>query len=561
MPHGPEDTAFDVDPRILGPQDQQPLPIAPTDPAPDPTPAAPAVDFWKGLVDQGFIQGDPTYYSEGRAQPGEYAHALRVAWGAMAGADQSVKDKFWVDLVDQGFIEGDPTFYSDPDTIAQPAEFENAFVVADQAAIGAGGTPSPSAPGLPPGPRPPTPPGTEERGTPTASSVIPEDARLVRITNPAGSDLDEIFVLIGSAFGVDLAFEIGSRDRLNELFGGPDAFDDVQTLTQANFDASGAITVGDVDEVLGATGSIQAQMERDLRSAGLENPPQWLAQDHEAMTRWVVGVNEGFSAERLWVEVSDTNAFKERFSGLDTIFDQEGTNQFTTAIAEFTRREGLIRQSINTRRGPGADTSIDYVSGLIGGGWQPAEIDELLILERQLRDSPEALDNMNQILAFQELPELTPDDFISFLQDGQRLAVDPAFIPGDLFEGINDALRFQALIEEGLQIDLEFATELGEGVSDTIASPTQFSERARLAAIEIARNTTELDRQTLGISRDDIIAAAFGEESPSGKSVSEISELLERLGRDRAKRATGLPGAASFVDALGRLRVQGSSNL
>ena len=407
----------------------------------------------------------------------------------------------------------------------------------------------------------PSPPGTERVGPPEASSVIPEGARLVRITDPAGSDLDELFILIGSAFGVDIAFEIGSRERLDELFGGPDSFDDVTTLTQSAFDNSGAITVGDVDEAIGATGSIQAQMERNLRAAGLENPPQWLAQDQQAMARWMVGVNEGFSAERLWSDISDTDAFKGRFAGLDTIFTQLGTNQFVTAIAEFTNREGAIRSSINQRRGPGADTSIEYVSSLIASGWQPAEIDELLVLERQLRDSPEALDNMNQILAFQELPELTPDDFISFLQDGQRLAVDPAFIPGDLFEGINDALRFQALIEEGLQIDLEFATELGEGTSDEIRSPAQFSERARLAAIEIARNTTEIERETLGISREAIIAAAFGEESPTGESVSEINELLERLGRDRAKRATGLPGAASFVDALGRLRVQGSSNL
>lgn len=407
----------------------------------------------------------------------------------------------------------------------------------------------------------PAPPGTERIGPPGASSVIPEGARLVRITDPTGTDLDELFILIGSAFGVDIAFEIGSRDRLNELFGGPDAFDDVQTLTQNQFDASGAITVGDVDEALGATGSIQAQFERDLRSAGLENPPQWLAQDQEAMTRWLVGVNEGFSAERLWVEISDTEAFKGRFGGLNTLFDQLGTNQFVTAIAEYTNRESQIRQSILARRGPGGDTSIDYVSGLIGAGWRPAEIDELLILEQQLSDNPEALDNMNQILAFQDLPELSADDFITFLQEGQRSALDPNFVPGDLFEGINDALRFQALLEEGIEIDLEFAAELGEGVSEGILSPSAFSERARLAAIEIARNTTELERQTLGIERDDIVAFFFGEESPSGKPTSEIGELLERLGRDRARRATGLPNVPSFIDALGRLRVQGLSNL
>ena len=403
-------------------------------------------------------------------------------------------------------------------------------------------------------------PGVEDPEGNLVSTRIPADLRLIRVLNPKGSDAAELFTLVGDVFGVELGFEVGDIARLRELFGGVDAFDNVTTLTQQQFDES-ILIVGTVDEIAGSTESLQARFERDLRAAGLENPPQWLAQDQQAMTRWLAGVNDGFSAERLWSEISDTDAFKGRFAGLDTVFDQLGTNQFITAIAEFTNREALIRQHITTRRGPGADTSIEYVSSLIASGWQPAEVDELLVLERQLRDSPEALDNMNQILAFQELPELSPDDFISFLQDGQRFAIDPDFIPGDLFEGINDALRFQALIEEGIQIDEQFATDLGEGVSDAVLSPDQFSERARFAAIEIARNTTELDRQTLGITREDIIAATFGEESPSGKSVSEISELLERLGRDRAKRATGLPSAASFVDAFGRLRVQGSSNL
>ena len=399
-------------------------------------------------------------------------------------------------------------------------------------------------------------PSTERIG----DTRVPADLQLIRILNPKGSDAAELFTLVGTVFGVEVGFEVGDIARLNELFGGVEAFDNVTTLNQQQFDES-ILIVGTVDEIAGSTESLQARFERDLRAAGLENPPQWLAQDQQAMTRWMIGVNKGFSAERLWSEISDTEAFKGRFAGLDTVFTQLGTNQFITAIAEYTSRENAIRGFITTRRGPAADTSIEYVSSLIASGWSPAEVDELLVLERQLRDSPEALDNMNQILAFQELPELSPDDFISFLQDGHRFALDPAFVPGELFEGINDALRFQALLEEGIRIDEQFATDLGEGVSDTVLSPAQFTDRARIAAIEIARNTTELERQTLGITEEDIVAVMFGNESPSGKSVSEISELLERLGRDRAKRATGLPSAASFVDSLGRLRVQGSSNL
>ena len=416
-------------------------------------------------------------------------------------------------------------------------------------------TPSPFTPA------PEPPPGTRRVGPPEGSSVIPDDTRLVRITDPAGSDLDELFVLIGSAFGIELAFEIGDQDRLDHLFGGVGSFANVETVNQAQFDNSGAITVGDVDEVLGSTGSIQAQLERDMRAAGQENPPTWLVEDHTAMAAWITTVNEGFSMERTWTEVSKTDAFKARFQGLDTVLDQLGTNSLVTGIAEFVGRENEIRQAILARRGPGADVSPGYVSCLFGGGWQRVEVEELLILEQRVKADPGMLDNINDILRFQQLPELSADDFITFLQEGQRQGADPNFTPGALFEGINDALRFQALIEQDIVISEEFATSLGEGVSEDIASADQFSERARIAAIEIMRNTNDIERNALGIERDDIIAAAFGEESPSGKSVSEINELLERLGRDRARRATGLGNVGSFVDVLGRLRVQGSSNL
>ena len=171
------------------------------------------------------------------------------------------------------------------------------------------------------------------------------------------------------------------------------------------------------------------------------------------------------------------------------------------------------------------------------------------------------MDNINQILTFQGLDPLGADDFISFLQDQDAMTIDPSHAPGQVFEAVNDALRFQALIDQGITISNEFATSLGEGTSETIVNAGTYSEQARIAAIESARNADELTLHKYDLTRDDIIAATFGEVSPSGRSTSEVNELLMKMGRERSKAATGFQSAASYTDALGRLRVQGLSNL
>jgi hypothetical protein len=170
------------------------------------------------------------------------------------------------------------------------------------------------------------------------------------------------------------------------------------------------------------------------------------------------------------------------------------------------------------------------------------------------------MDNINEILAFQGLPELSPDDFISFLQDQDALTLDPGFTPGELFEGVNDALRFQALLTEGLDIGLDFATDLGTGTSEGIGSEEQFSKMAQLAASFIASNARELSFDKMGLERDDIIAAMFGEVREGGRPVSEVNAILEQFAKERSKAAQGFTRVQSFIDRLGRPVTQGFSD-
>ena len=404
-------------------------------------------------------------------------------------------------------------------------------------------------------------PGTATVGTAGTTTIIPTGMRLVKISDPSGTDAATMYFLVGDVYGVNLAYQIGDDTDLTAMFGGVAAFDDVTTTTQREFDGSDTLTVGSVDEIAGATGSLQAQFDRDMRAAGLENPPAWITADKDAMVRYVNAVNEGWSPERMWGSLSGTQAFKTRFDGLDVVMGQLGTTSLVSGVAEYTNRETQMRSALLSSRGPSADTSPEYVSSLIAAGWKPAEVGELLGLEKRVKDNPEALDNINSILAFQGLDTLDADDFVSFLQDQDAQTIDPSFAPGQVFEAVNDALRFQALIDEGINISAEFATDLGEGTSEAIGSVEQYSAQAQMAAQELARNSDELALKKYGLDRNDVIAVNFSEESPSGKSVSDINEILERVGKERAKAATGFASASSYTDALGRLRVQGLSNL
>ncbi len=403
----------------------------------------------------------------------------------------------------------------------------------------------------PPGTTVLPPPGTQVVG----DATLPTGMRLIRVTNPTGSDAPAIFYAVSTVFGVEVAYEIGDRARVTELFGSTDSFGEVTTQTQTQFDNSEALTVGSVDEILGATGSLQAQFERDMRAAGLENPPAWMQADKKAMATFITAANERWSAERTWGTMSTLDSFKDRFAGLDLVMQQLGSTSFIDGITEYTGREAEIRSFLIGTRGPGTDTSPDYVKNLVGSGWQPAEVGELLSLEKRVKANPGALDNINQILDFQGQQTLAPDDFVSFLRDQDLVATGG--VPSDMFEGINDALRFQALLTEGLEVDLDFATALGTGTSDAIASEESFSRQAQLAAGFIAANSAELDFDKLGLSREDIISATFGEANEGGKTVSEVNSILEQFSRERSKAAQGFAGSQSFIGSDGRLQTQG----
>lgn len=394
-------------------------------------------------------------------------------------------------------------------------------------------------------------PGTEAVG----NTVLPEGMRLVKVTNPAGSDAAAIYYAVGDVYGVEVAYEIGTQDDLTAEFGGVDAFGSFSTVTQTQFDNSDILTVGPVDEIMGSTESLQAQYERDMRAAGLEAPPQWMLNDPTAMATFVTATNEGWSAERTWGALAKLDSFKERFGGIETIQNQLGTGSVHEAVGEYLSRESEVRAALLRYRGPNTNVDTEYVSSLIGAGWQGSEVADLLELEREVKENQAALENINEILVYRGLDPLTPDDFADYLRDEARTS-DPDFTPGEVFEAVNDALRLTALEQAGIEgISAEVAASLGTGISYSIDSPDMFNDEAQYVAGVVAANAHALDLGSYGLDQDKVLQHFLGQSDDP-----DVGRKLEKLGRERNIAAQGYASTSAYIDAEGRLRAQGLSD-
>ena len=386
-------------------------------------------------------------------------------------------------------------------------------------------------------------PGTTNIG----GTVVPVGAQLIRLRSPAGSEDPTIFFLEYKAFGVTVRYEIGNRDAAIAAFGGDflDQFDGVTTLSQQQFDEEGT-TLGLLDEIAGSTESIQSRFERGIRELGLGDLPQWMREDTEIMTILMLGTEEELDAGTIANQLSQTGGFAAEYPGWEALQGFMGGATILDTIDEYSRRRTELTSLIRRYRGPDTDVSNQYLGTLIGTGWEAREAAQILEGERQL-SSGEALANLNDILTFNQMETVDEGGFLELMRGNAA---------PEVFEAINDALRRKALSEEGIDVDVDFAVSLGAGSSTAVADLASFGGSARQAALDILNNGRELEAGKFGITREEIVAASFGEPLSS-----ETDAKLAQFGRERRAAAGGFAFGGGFIDAEGRLRMQGTAAL
>lgn len=374
------------------------------------------------------------------------------------------------------------------------------------------------------------------------------EGTLVRVRNPAGSDAPDLYFVVVKWRGVELSYEIGDLDRLTELFGGVDAFDTMRTHTQAGYDNQGFVDVGFIDQMLGATETIESTLERETRALGMEDLPSWIAGSDEALALIATAAADEWSQGRLWEELSNTGAFEDRFGAVIGRY-QEGNVTVQDAVNQIIADENEMRAALRPFSGDDAETT-EVIHEMLNLGWTAGAAAQVLEAGEALVRDPDAFRIANFILGQSGLPLLDEAGYINALN---------GVGPQETIEALNTANAGRALAESGIDIDnddLRLLLELVD-TSDRLLTADSWREMSQELAFNMIRFNTEIDAEKLGIAEDDLIAAAFGREAPSGKSSGEVMGLLARFERDRRAASEGFEGSTGFLDDQGRLRIQG----
>lgn len=378
-------------------------------------------------------------------------------------------------------------------------------------------------------------------------TVIPEGATLVKVNNPTGSDATALYYLTYEWKGVTYSFEVGDSERLNELFGGESRFDEKKTMNQTRFDGAGYVIAGSADPLLGADESFTALMDRETKAAGMEDLPAWIEDSTDALGILSQGAALGWTTGRIWDELAKTDAFTERFGATIDLYRREGTN-VQDAVQQILADEGSIAKVVRFYGEPGADYDSDYLQRALAGGWTAQSAAQVLEATNQLTRNPTALRDANAVLIASGLAPVDEAGFINIMLGGA---------PDDVTEAINTANADRALRDAGLD-DVDMKLLLGiVDTTDRVLTVDSFRTIASELASNFARFSTELDREAFGIGEDEVTAALFGRESPSGRSAGDVLNTLARFQRDRQAASRGVAGNVGFVDQSGNLRFQG----
>jgi hypothetical protein len=309
--------------------------------------------------------------------------------------------------------------------------------------------------------------------------------------------------------------------------------------------------VGDIDEMQlpdNINMSLGQQIQEDLALLGLEGLPTWMQGDPAAMLLAVQSSNEGWSAGRFATELSQTAGFKSRFTGFDDFMALHGDSTVLGNIDAYLNEEARLRQALFNARGPNTNVDYSYLGALLGQGWTADEAQNVLRAEQQFNDNPEALADLNAILAARGLGEATAGDFLNVLLGNEDA------VPGEIFDALNDALFLDALAQQDIDIDNLLSESFGTDVAEFVAGPGAFDEMAQNIARALGDNSVDIALRRYGLTAKDLITGL-------AENQGEMLVKLSKLSRERQAAGEGFSSSTANIDERGRLRLAGLGNV
>lgn len=478
------------------------------------------MDFWEWLVSIGAIQGNPTYYSSGKAQPEEYTHAIKVA-------TQAAPDLVWPKLVEIGAIEGDPSYYSTGQ--AQEAEFTNAYNVARDFFVG---NPAVSTTGG--GGQNTTDQGDGQTTTRASSSITSAENQTQ--TGIGGKATGTVSLLRSPSmqwyFDRDTgnwyaSYKLPNSDRriffeatgsdLDAIFG------DAQRPTTFNQSAGMFETLtkhqtfaGNIGEMSG-TGSFEEEVRKTISLALDEGAlPQWAANDPAVYDLIYIQYTEQKSPDWLLENIAKLPSFQQRFPQIKAI-QSLGLN-LKESVAGFLEMETGIKQLLRSTGYDESTVTPEVVGALLARGHSMDDVAQVYGIFDRMKKNQGSLLAFNEVLEARGLPAMDEDDMFKFMS-GQA--------PQEIYQIWEETSFSQAAEEAGISLSVTDAITLANQTQG-FTSYQQAYEGMTMAASNLLRFRSEINLGQYNIDPEDLIDLSLGIAPRSGVSQAEVARNMER---------------------------------
>jgi hypothetical protein len=496
-------------------------------------------NFWAVLVANGWIQGDPEYYSTGAASETEILNAISVANdAAVAGGEDSIYHY----MVNQGYIEGDPGYYSGGS--ATTAEILNAVSVANDSAGGGGDGSKDAGGGVDIAPGAPKEETTAETGV-GGQGADPETALSILTSNEMNWYFDTNTGKWYVGYGLpnstrELIFE-AEPTQMDALFGTGFRPTNFSKTTLKNLTNKTTTTfAGNIAEVEG-TGTFEGEIDRVISLALDEGIlPEWAKADGAVLDLLFIAQSEGKSNDWLVDQIAKLPSFENRF-GKGTIdkLKQDGNLTTTEAIAGYLEFEAGVKMAAKTYSG-GAGTEVpnETVQALLAKGHSLTTVNTTFSMFDRMTKYAPALTAFNDVLA------ATGNDTISTLQG----MLD--FVGGTAAPELYELWEASSISEAAAEAGLGEYLSAEEAINTAIYTSEDFTNESATAAMQKAAETllrlrAEVEVGRFGLTHEDLIDIQLGMPIRSGVPQSEIFQNIQRA-VNTAERKIGTKSATPF---------------
>ena len=479
------------------------------------------MNFWEWLVNAGLIQGDPAYYSGGKAAPEEYTNAIRTAITNLdTASDDTARTEFFRRLQETGAYEGDPNYYASG--AAGAGEVENLINVASGRLASTPGiaTAPTAAPQVPSAPHPlePGAPAAPVVGTPTG---ILAGGYTVRTRQPDGTYRWFQVYQLPPGSGQHVAYQFNDVQQVEAALGPMPGFAD-WSPNQFTQNTQGG-SVGAAEEVIGMGGDwntfSQEIMQQAAARAGVSDPTligrMWSdPQMQQIAGKAIIG---NWTPEQILAEQRKTTFWTDTlYPGITRFYGKTGNPEKAWLDYSQNVEGGLIALGYQKDADGTFNTSIKK---MLDKGLDDQIFLSQVPIFQQAQQNAKYLDVLNQWTQRDLGRTVDFNDFFGFLA-------------GESMPELQE-------VAERAQVAYQ-AQQANAGITDAqverLAAETDMSQ-AEAAALfgEFNRSLIALGEPGLkrgGLTRDEILSAAAGIEPQSGRSIEEVRLLSAKLAQE-----------------------------